>query len=152
MSSFSGAGHAALHNTEVKWLLLNPDSDYVAARVKDNPVYAREQLRYYILSGISRVLEAKNVSKLEKFHIRLYDEPAVFRVIIVDSEAYLSYYPKGSADSVPVWVIEKGKSWLFDAIDKHFESLWERSDGVSKELLSKLQDGSAEGSEIGSFF
>ncbi len=120
---------ATLRNTEIKWLFLNPNSRYVAARVRENPIRTEDDLRHHILSGIGLVYKAKVDNKLKKFHIRCYDEPAVFRVVIIDEKAYFSYYPcKGSGDKVPVLIITKGQNWLLDAIDKYFESLWDRSE------------------------
>jgi len=119
---------ATLRNTEIKWLLLNPDSYYVKVRAQENPVRTPESLRHHILSGIGMLYKTKVDNNQLNFHLRCYDELPIFRVVIIDDTAYLSYYPRnGSSDNIPVFVVTKGKSWLYYAIDKYFESLWDRA-------------------------
>jgi hypothetical protein len=48
-------------------------------------------------------------------------------LVFVDDKVLISYYPRGSADGVPVVMAEKGRGWLYSAMDKYFEALWDRS-------------------------
>ncbi|MFC1474434.1 hypothetical protein ACFLQK_00180, partial [bacterium] len=51
-------------------------------------------------------------------------------MIIIDDKAYVSNYPsKKTGDDIPVYVFEKnaGDGLLFDAFEKYFHSLFNRS-------------------------
>ena len=120
---------APLTTAEIKWLLLLPDSNGVSvkARVKENPSRDAKGLAHHIKAGLSLVCTAKSGDH-NSFRIRLYDEHPVMRLIIVDETAYFSYYPKGPANTVPVFIVKRGQTWLFDALSKYYDTVWERAE------------------------
>jgi len=97
---------APLKNADIKWLLLdpNPNGVGVLSRVKENPIRDAAGLVHHIKSGLALICSAKQDTNYKNFEIRLYDEHPVIRLLIVDDTAYFSYYPKGPAHTVPVYM------------------------------------------------
>ena len=127
LSSTINAKFAPLRNSLIQCLMLSPKSKYVEARQKENPTRTIDGLIKHIEAGLDLLKTTKEQNNLSKFEIRTYDEHPSFRIIIIDDLAYVSFYPRGSADQIKVLVVEKGKSWLYDAFEKYFDTVWERS-------------------------
>jgi hypothetical protein len=120
---------AALRTADIKWLLLdpNPEGIGILSRVKENPTRNAEGLCNHIRSSLSLICKTKCDNDHKNFEVRLYNEHPVIRLIIVDDTAYFSYYPKGPAYDISVYVLKRGQAWLFDALEKYYDTLWSRS-------------------------
>ncbi|MHC4437932.1 MAG: hypothetical protein ACYS3S_11270 [Planctomycetota bacterium] len=119
---------ASMKDTRIEFLLLSPSSDFVVARLTENPARSLKAFNDYIKAGIDLLRTTKQDNVLPHFHVRLYDEMPAFRLLIIDQRAYVSYYPKeGSADRIPVLVFEQSSTWLYSAFEKHFDVLWDRA-------------------------
>lgn len=116
----------------IQWLLLDPESPYIDIRAKENPVRDSVEKITNTIKGSTAQLESLR-PRFTRLQVHYYDEHPVFRLVIVDDEALLAYYPRtGPAEPLPVYLLVKKGDGYFAAFEKYLDYLWERR---SKKVL-----------------
>jgi len=119
---------AQLRETSVCILLLHPKSKFVEQRSREAGYKNPDQIRREITSSVDRLTDLKTRCGLEHLHVRYYDAMPVFRFVLVDEKAFLSFYPRSApGTSIPVVEIGQSPVSLWNALDRYFEYLWAES-------------------------
>jgi len=116
--------HDSKHNIEQKYLISSVDNPYVAER-EYNLKTKKGDLKRGIEQTISHVQYEKDMPD-SNVDFRPHNEVVRFRLIIFDSNLYLSYQPpKEEGKKSPIQKYPKDSSG-YCALEKHFEDLWEK--------------------------
>jgi len=109
-------------------LLMDPTSEYVSVRAEETGSWSLKGYQDQIESSIDLLKKIKLRSANPNMHLRLYQELPVFRMLLIDNNVSVSYYPSDALGSViPVFQFESGRPSFYHAFEKQFDALWNRS-------------------------
>lgn len=107
-----------------KFLLLNPQSKYVkekAIEEGDTPIGWKNEIE----ASIERLHTLRDQHHLN-LEIRLFDSYPIFRIILVNSIMYFSWYPSGRRGSTsPMQISENINQSMYEPFSNYFNKLWE---------------------------
>lgn len=121
-------------NCEFRFMLLNPNSPYVAKKALEEGDTAAGW-KNEIEANIMRLKQLRDEHHLN-IEVRVYDQFPVFRVIFTNSnKMYFGWYPVGlQGIRSPLLIVENSQGALYQPVRLSFNDLWVRAENPYDDL------------------
>lgn len=121
----------------LRCLFLDPAGQYIRDREREegHPSGVLTTLTSLNIQALQRVQSKVSPEIRESLHIRTYDEPVRFNIIVIDEArcVFQPYLPNSRGVEAPTLVVDKNvrEPELFDAFSQVFDSMWDRGKELS---------------------
>lgn len=123
------------NGTEIRCLFLDPAGDSIRAREAEegHAPNTLSDLTSLNIRTLERILGRTGHYTPGSIHVRTFDEPPRFNLVIIDTELCIMqpYLPQGRGVESPTFVMRKsGGPAVFDTFVSVFDTLWTRGKGI----------------------
>lgn len=110
---------------DIQYLVLDPESYFVSKRSEElNKPNYKQELETNITDLVNQSVGKNNI------HKKKHNQPPVFRILILDSRIYFSFFEENKLGSkIPIFRAKKNTA-IYNGLNRYFNFIWD----VSKEF------------------